>query len=228
MYCHGGWSCLGVPWFSVHATLRWDTDTSRYTLAPHQEVYFRKWRSVVSYILFRIMKTFLCLPHGYADCERMFSHVQLIKTKTRNHANGTRAPKQSSYLHMQQAIQQLLPTIIVPSEMIHNAHRTLSYLEQQKRDILKTQKTMLMSNWYLTGLYRFFCIQKYLNTIVYRNFDYLHVLATMLSMEEKLYFFYLWFKGHRSRFSLHKTIIAAFTCNHKAYSRKEGLVGNLK
>ena len=81
-------------------------------------------------VLSKLMKTLLCLPHGNADCERIFSHVQLIKTKTRNRMG-------LELLNSLLTVKCNKPFIdcfeLIPSEkMYSNARRALSYLEQGK------------------------------------------------------------------------------------------------
>ena len=48
----------------------------------------KKWESPIGENEFAFLSQFaldaLCLPHSNADCERVFSKVNLIKTKTRN------------------------------------------------------------------------------------------------------------------------------------------------
>ena len=80
----------------------------------------------------KLMKTLLCLPHGNADCERIFSHVQLIKTKTRNRM-------ELALLNSPLAFRCNKPFSdcfeLIPSEkMYYNARRALSYLEQGKTE----------------------------------------------------------------------------------------------
>ena len=87
-------------------------------------------------ILSRLMKALLCLPHGNADCDRIFSHVQLIKTKTRNRM-GLRLLNNLLTYKCNKPFNNCYE--LVPSErMLQNAHKALSYLEEDKNGPCET------------------------------------------------------------------------------------------